>query len=231
MTTTLRDNYVADCLENLAPKSRASVEYCKGLVSGLLSGLLSCGLNHSRAYQVIADRLPIDYRPDGIPKRYSETIRRREVTVNPKLELYVIPLAPGGYSCLGFDVLIRRSNAVAEWLRENGRTARNVSPDLRGTLEAYAIFRETMRQGEQLSRETGKRCVAELVPQLIGLEGKRVEVIDDYGATRRFWVGKSTGWLPAHLELARRDSTGGGAVTGAPFRSVRILRHSGGRQL
>jgi len=227
--TIYPNNYVADCLENLAPDSGASVDYCKGLVSGLLSGLLSCGLNHSQAYQAIADRLPIDYRPEGIPESYRKMIqqRRREVTVNEERELYVIPAARG-YSCLGFDVLIQRNNAVCEWLRENGRKAPEVSADLRGTLEAYTIYRETMRRGESLNRETAKRCNADLTPQLIGLEGKRVEVVDRHGETRRFWVGKSTGWFPVHLEVARRDSSGGSAVTGAPFQSVRIVRNSRG---
>ena len=229
--TTRRNNYVADCLENLAPDSGASVEYCKGLVSGLLSGLLSCGLNHSQAYQVIADRLPGDYRPEGLPESYREMIqhRRPEVTVDQQRQLYVIPAA-GGYSCLGFGVLIRRNNDVCAWLRENGRSAREITPDLRGTLEAYAIYRETMRQGETLHRETGKRCNADLIPQLVGLEGKRVEVVDRHGETRRFWVGKSTGWFPVHLEVTRRDSSGGGAVTGAPFQSVRVVRNSRSQQ-
>ena len=228
---TTRNNYVADCLESLTPNSGESVEYCKGLVSGLLSGLLSSGLNHSQAYQVIADRLPDDYRPEGIPESYREMIqhRRPEVTVDEQRQLYVIPAA-GGYSCLGFDVLIRQNNDVRAWLRENGRTAQDITPDLRGTLKAYAIYRETMRQGESLHRKTGKRCNADLIPQLTGLEGKRVEVVDRRGEARRFWLGKSTGWFPVHLEVARRDSSGGSAVTGAPFQSVRIVSDSRGQQ-
>ena len=170
--------------------------------------------------------------------------QRLEVTVNITIdkerELYVIPAA-GGYCCLGFDVLIRRTRAVVDWLQEHGRNRRNapelslvlsrVSPELltslRGTPQAYAIYLETMRQGEAFNRETGKRCNADLTPQLIGMEGKRVEVVDRYGETRRFWVGKSIGWFPVHLEIPRRDSSGGCAVTGAPFQSVSIVRHSG----
>ena len=168
--------------------------------------------------------------------------RRPKVTIDEERELYVIP-APGGYSCLGFDVLIRRTREVADWLREHGCKAPEtrrvspaplelspeLSPDLRGTRQAYGIYRETMRQGETFYRETGNRCNADLTPQLIGMEEKRVEVVDRYGETRRFWVGKSIGWFPVHLEIARRDSSGGGAVTGAPFRSVRIVRHRSGR--
>lgn len=61
-----------------------------------------------------------------------------------------------------------------------------------------------------------------LSPQLVGLEGYRVEVVTTYGETRRFIVGKSTGWKPSHLEIARRDSMGGGAAE-KEYASVRKL--------
>lgn len=49
-----------------------------------------------------------------------------------------------------------------------------------------------------------------LTPQLIGLEGWRVEVTTDGGGTKwRFIVGKSTGWRPCHLEISRRGARGG----------------------
>lgn len=49
-----------------------------------------------------------------------------------------------------------------------------------------------------------------LTPQLIGLEGWRVEVMTVEGNVRRFIVGKSTGWRPCHLEIHNRRSHGGG---------------------
>ena len=52
-----------------------------------------------------------------------------------------------------------------------------------------------------------------LTPQLLGLEGWRVEVDTSYGETRRFIVGRSTGWKPCHLEIPRRDSSGGMAAS------------------
>ena len=48
-----------------------------------------------------------------------------------------------------------------------------------------------------------------LTPQLKGLEGHRVEVIDNYGERRRFWVRVSTGWQPVHLEVKQINSSGG----------------------
>ena len=53
------------------------------------------------------------------------------------------------------------------------------------------------------------RSDAGLTPQLIGLEGWRVEVITTYGETRRFIVGRSSGWIPCHIEIKQRNSHGG----------------------
>lgn len=66
------------------------------------------------------------------------------------------------------------------------------------------------------------RDTSQLSPQLAGLEGWRVKVIDlglgavlahvkpEHLKPRRFIVGKSTGWRPIHLELATTRSLGGG---------------------
>lgn len=67
-----------------------------------------------------------------------------------------------------------------------------------------------------------------LTKELIGLEGKRIEVVDCHGEKRRFWVGKSTGWTPVHLEIKTARSFGGQPVSGTPFKSVTILK--GGKQ-
>ena len=58
--------------------------------------------------------------------------------------------------------------------------------------------------------------------QLTGLEGWRVEVVREGGDSARFIVGRSTGWRPAHLEVARRDSSGGPAAD-RRYASVRAL--------
>lgn len=136
------------------------------------------------------------------------------VTVNAEQGLYVIPAGGGGYSCLGFDVLVERYNRLAgamDW--------RGFPLEERGTLEGYARYEALLTA----ARETGRRFSCELSPQLIGLEGRRVEVVTAYGETRRFQVGKSTGWLPIHLEVYNRRSTGGGAAD-RQYQSVRVVR-------
>lgn len=52
------------------------------------------------------------------------------------------------------------------------------------------------------------RDLSGLSPQLVGLEGWRVEVEQD-GRIYRFIVGRSTGWRPCHLEVSRRNAHGG----------------------
>jgi len=145
----------------------------------------------------------------------AETTDDREVTINAGQALYVIPEGDG-YSCLGFDVVIERYNRLAG---ELGEGFAQFLPELRGTLTGYHAYAALLRQ----ARETGRRFTCELSPQLTGLEGQRVEVTTLYDEQRRFKVGKSTGWLPIHLELANARSTGGVAAE-RRYRSVRIVR-------
>jgi hypothetical protein len=73
-----------------------------------------------------------------------------------------------------------------------------------------------------LTPQQKERDDSNLSPQLVGLEGYRVEVLDIYGVTRRFIVGKSTGWKPCHIEVSRRDSLGGGAADKL-YKTVTVL--------
>jgi hypothetical protein len=152
-----------------------------------------------------------------------EPFDNREVTINTKQEVYVIPAQPKGYTCLGFDVLTGRYNAIAAWLRREGLDASDLPPESRGSRSAYTGYLMLMRRASGYCQRNHLRCPAELTRQLIGLEGKWVEVVDRDGQRRRFIVGKSAGWLPCHLEIARRNSHGGPAVYGAPFQSVRVV--------
>jgi hypothetical protein len=65
-----------------------------------------------------------------------------------------------------------------------------------------------------------------LSPQLLGLEGCRVEVVDVHGEKRRFWVGKSTGWAPRHLEVATTRSLGGSPAD-LTYNEVTVVRYKG----
>jgi hypothetical protein len=140
------------------------------------------------------------------------TTAPKKVTVNRDQKLYVIP-TNGGYTCLGFQVCIDRITRLA---KELGQPAKLKTI---GTLHNYRELKRLQATAAQQALN-GYRFKCELSPQLIGLEGKRVEVVTLYGETRRFIVGKSTGWLPIHLETARKDSHGGGGAH-REYKSVR----------
>lgn len=59
---------------------------------------------------------------------------------------------------------------------------------------------------------TAVRDLSGLHPQLLGLEGYRVEVETVGGSVYRFQVGRSTGWKPCHLSLHNSRSHGGDAI-------------------
>lgn len=144
------------------------------------------------------------------------------ITINQEQRLYVIPDGYG-YSCLGFDVCERRTAAIEAWLLSRGVRADLVNHGVTGTALAYETYETLCRLASEQYQLTGVKCPIELTPQLIGLEGNRVEVVDCHGDKRRFYVGRSMGHIPVHLEMKTRRSHDGGAVTGAPFKSVRVV--------
>ena len=138
------------------------------------------------------------------------------ITLETERRLYVIHTTRG-YSCLGFDICEGWTQALE---RELGIRAPSHTI---GTLDAYRVYLGLIDEARRRNQQTTWQSSSQLTSQLVGLEGCRVEVVDVYNETRRFYVGKSTGFIPCHLEIARRNSSGGPAVTGAPFKSVRIL--------
>jgi hypothetical protein len=137
---------------------------------------------------------------------------RQTVTINEGQRLFVIPCG-GGFSCLGFDVERRKTAAIC---KELNRTAPVAAP---GTLDAYGEYGQAL----QAAKDSGKRLKCGLHPRLIGLEGKRVECTL-YGEKVRFIVGKSTGFIPCHLQIERRGNTGGGWISEASeLGSIKIL--------
>ena len=133
------------------------------------------------------------------------------ITLNNEQQLYVIP-SGHGYSCYGFDVLECKATRLASWLVARDPQYSVPMPAPRGTLERYAQWEMYCDHAQALCAKRNIRCDIELTPELIGLEHKRVEVTLPNGARRRFYVGKSTGWMPCHLEIMTRRSLGGCAV-------------------
>lgn len=80
---------------------------------------------------------------------------------------------------------------------------------------------ETWLNMSQAERATATDY-SDLHPQLKHLKGARVEVVDQWGEQRRFYVGQSTGWKPCNLEVHNRRSLGGVATVGV-YQSVKFL--------
>lgn len=138
----------------------------------------------------------------------------RDVTVNAEQELYVIHHGHGhGYSCLGFDNALDRIERITLELVGRGKLPESYLKDIqaaeRGSLALYDHMQNLLNMLERVCESDGERAVYDLSPQLDGLEGWRVDVVRTDGSLASFIVGKSTGWAPCHLEVKRRDSTGG----------------------
>ena len=147
------------------------------------------------------------------------------VRISTNNDLYVIS-SEEGVSTLGFHVCDRWSAALCGFLLGLDARIRLPAPADIGTLEHYARYRELCRLAQEQCRERGRFCPILLEPQLVGLEGKKVEVKDRYGDTRRFVVGRSSGWMPVHIELERARDIGGPPVMGTPFQKVRVLEYA-----
>jgi len=137
------------------------------------------------------------------------------IKINQKQRLYVIPEGKG-YTCLGFQVCKKWTEGLhKELLQQYSNykyTALSKQKPKQGTYNAYSHYQELLDLARGVNNLTGYRFTYQLEPRLIGLEGKRVEITDKEGTKRRFYVGKSTGFVPVHLEISKRNSTGGDVV-------------------
>jgi len=138
------------------------------------------------------------------------------VSLNTEQSVFVIS-TQDGYTCLGFKVCQQWTRDIAQ---ELGRS--DLEPTAFGTLDAYRQYEAVLEAARLRVSSGGQRLQCHLTPQLIGLEGKRVEVVDQHLDWRSFVVGRSCGFLPVHLELASERARYGEPVSGAPFDFLRV---------
>lgn len=140
-------------------------------------------------------------------------------------------------SCLGFDVAYERALRYWLWLVRG----RGMELDQVGKLDVIDIGTEQgFKQYEDLHQQVIKycnanktRCFAELKECLVGRIGDRVEVEEQDGSKRRFYVGISTGIIPIHLEISRSNSLGGIPIMGHPgklYKSVLLMGSRGSKR-
>ncbi len=138
--------------------------------------------------------------------------------VNAAQQLYIVNTG-GAVSHLPFTACRERTLAIS---KEMNRPDLAPVPADFGTLAGYRKYQRAQLAAREQHERTGRRLTCALSPQLVGLEGKRVEAVTLTGEKRRFQVGKSTGWIPCHLELFDSRSKGGRPAEPA-YKSVRVV--------
>ena len=137
--------------------------------------------------------------------------------VNTEQKLYVIE-SGNGYSCWGFKVLFNKVNRLAlEYNRVDLRVK------YLGTKKVYTNYLKLLKIAEKRFKTENYKSKSDLIPEFIGKEGKRVEVVTSYNEKQRYIIGKSSGFIPCHLEIKKGNSIGGGSVIGYPFKSIVFL--------
>lgn len=141
-----------------------------------------------------------------------------EVALNPTYYGGMFTYRCGsGYSNLGYDVCTKRTLRYLQWAEDKSNFANRkvfTVADLpeRGTYKAYEAYLAALKNADRIRVILGLRqCDADLNPQLTPYVGKWVEV-QIHGETRRFRVGRSTGWLPIYLEIENDRHPGGGGA-------------------
>lgn len=152
-------------------------------------------------------------------------------SVNYKARCFNIADNSGGFTCLGFDECMDRSlGLAAEFERQKScvnffkdRGPYNIEY---GTPRGYAEYERLCAIAKEANDRFKWRSRVCLNHQLEGLEGHRVEAVTFHGEVKRFVVGKSTGWLPCHLERRDFRSHCGDPVSRVPFKRVSKLYRS-----
>lgn len=128
----------------------------------------------------------------------------QNVGIDPQSQMYVIKHGDA-ITTLGWEVVADRIERMALNL-----VFEDFKVPASGTREAYDTMMNLQLALKQRYERTGEKAIYDLTPDLLGLEGHRVEVVDHEGdQPRRFIVGRSTGWAPIHLEIKTTRSTGG----------------------
>ena len=139
------------------------------------------------------------------------------IKINKEQGLYVLKCGTG-FTCLGFDVCDQRTKAICNELKLRFPNKR------KGTKTHYETYIKMVQHVANLHKAIGFRSKSQLNPKLIGLEGKRIEC-NLHGVKTRFIVGKSTGFIPCHLEIKTSRSSGGGSITSDPkeIHNIRVI--------
>lgn len=65
---------IADAVYYAHPTSGASADNAKGVIIGMVSGLMACGLTYADAIGLVSKSLPHDYRDESLPAAWAHDI-------------------------------------------------------------------------------------------------------------------------------------------------------------
>lgn len=129
-----------------------------------------------------------------------------KVTISPEHDGYIVTSSDGTLTLRTFDEVTDEIERVSIEL-----VGREVLPadaldephmPARGSMEAWDHLQNIRASLARVCEEQDEPAVAYLSPQLVGLEGWSVEVVDTPGAApRQFVVGRTPGWTPHHVEV------------------------------
>ena len=140
----------------------------------------------------------------------------KAITLNEDQALYVIQEGKV-YTCLGFDVALQRIKALEVEL------SINIINCARGSLRTYEYYLKLIEIARQKNLSSGWRSTIELYAPFIGYEGRRVEVEYVDGIKERFYIGKSTGFIPCHIMIKKSNSSGGCGVLGSLIKNFKFI--------
>ena len=139
------------------------------------------------------------------------------IKINKEEKLYVLSTNGKYFSCLGFEVVMKRVKALSEEMNEKFKVK------IPGTKKAYKELCRLTEIARRKNKLTGWRSQTELYKPFIGQEGRRVKVEYTWGEKERFIIGKSTGWIPCHLTIKKSNSIGGAALLSDSIKSYRFI--------
>ena len=137
-------------------------------------------------------------------------------SINREQGLYVLKCG-SGFSCYGFDVVKNKATALAKELDDT------LNATNKGTKKMYSEYLRLIDIVREKNQASGFKSQVDLYKPFIGNEGKKVEVEYKDGEKERFYIGKSTGWIPCHIMVKQSNSHGGGSVLGSLIKNFRFI--------
>lgn len=172
-------------------KTKTSQKELKAIIKSLLD---CCAIHRA---QTPTEDLQSDIRRAMIA--IGERGEIKPVTFNKEQNIFVIPEGDG-YSCLGLDICRERSRKLALELKLSTPDEMTLEP-----MPLYERYVELLKVAMDKHKRTGWRSSSELIPELVGHEGKKVTVKHQRKSGEieeaTFTVGKSIGFVPIHLMI------------------------------